>query len=759
MGRTTSERLAFIVTMNPDQAIRAFEQTGKSADKHLGKAEDRIDQIGGKMTRFGAVALASTGIVARGLFSLGESAGTSQAAIAANTQVLGEASQAVQDWAEDSVEAAGISERAAIEATTSFGQLAKKAGLAGEDVSGFSTNLVELAADLGAFADVDPTQVIEDLQSGFAGSTEVLRKYGIFLTEADLKAAVFRETGEQVNGTLSTQQRIIAINSELYRQSADAQGQWARESGELLGQQAQLTAELDNLQAAIGAGVLPVLTDVTGAAVSAAGAFGDLDPAVQSGVGTMATYATIATGVVGGLSLIGGQAIKARDNLTTVGSDGTRSLNKLGKAAAGAGAALTAVATVEIAKGALNQAFGVFDRQTEALESLQATLGATETTYEDAVDSFARQTDALDDELRGFIGLGGVYDNFARRQISLIGDQEASLDTYGKALREVFDQSPAQARQIVDALIEQRDALKGAGENVDDLSLLIGTLNPKLNEWEAASSAVADANSDVGDSAADAAGDVEGLGDSASDTAREIKSLEDRLTGLYRELDDSDALIDVEQGFADIRDRTEEWVAAITEGGPEAEQALRDQQSAQNDLTRTVGEYLNKLGLVPTEVATDVAALIDEGDYTAAEARLTELSRRREVIINVATSGYDPGNVLGGSPEPVPDTRRRAGGGQVLAGNRYLVGEEGPEIVEFERSGNVYSNGDRSPRNGDNAYGMPIEQLEAYLSRPTIQVNVEGVGNDQVGRIIADRIAQTQALNGEWIFLGDLAAA
>ena len=420
---------------------------------------------------------------------------------------------------------------------------------------------------------------------------------------------------------------------------------------------------------------------------------------------------------------------------------------------------MTAVATVEIAKGALNQAFGVFDRQTEALESLQATLGATETTYEDAVDSFARQTDALDDELRGFIGLGGVYDNFARRQISLIGDQEASLDTYGKALREVFDQSPAQARQIVDALIEQRDALKGAGENVDDLSLLIGTLNPKLNEWEAASSAVADANSDVGDSAADAAGDVEGLGDSASDTAREIKSLEDRLTALYRELDDSDALIDVEQGFADIRDRTEEWVAAITEGGPEAEQALRDQQSAQNDLTRTVGEYLNKLGLVPTEVATDVAALSDEGDYTAAEARLTELSRRREVIINVATSGYDPGNVLGGSPEPVPDTRRRAGGGQVLAGNRYLVGEEGPEIVEFERSGNVYSNGDRSPRNGDNAYGMPIEQLEAYLSRPTIQVNVEGVGNDQVGRIIADRIAQTQALNGEWIFLGDLAAA
>ena len=103
MGRTTSERLAFIVTMNPDQAIRAFEQTGKSADKHLGKAEDRIDQIGGKMTRFGAVALASTGIVARGLFSLGESAGTSQAAIAANTQVLGEASQAVQDAVEGCV--------------------------------------------------------------------------------------------------------------------------------------------------------------------------------------------------------------------------------------------------------------------------------------------------------------------------------------------------------------------------------------------------------------------------------------------------------------------------------------------------------------------------------------------------------------------------------------------------------------------------------------------------------------------------------
>src|SRR5690606_22081634 len=130
-----------------------------------------------------------------------------------------------------------------------------------------------------------PQQALQDLQSLFAGSTEVGRKYNIFLDDATLKSAYFRETGEKVTGTLTAQQRIIATNSELFRQGADMIGQWSRESDGLAGQQAQLRANLINLGDAIGKGALPMLTNLVGAANKAATAFASLDPAVQSAIG------------------------------------------------------------------------------------------------------------------------------------------------------------------------------------------------------------------------------------------------------------------------------------------------------------------------------------------------------------------------------------------------------------------------------------------------------------------------------------------
>ena len=96
--------------------------------------------------------------------------------------------------------------------------------------------------------------------------------------------------------------------------------------------------------------------------------------------------------------------------------------------------------------------------------------------------------------------------------------------------------------------------------------------------------------------------------------------------------------------------------------------------------------YLGELDGVPAEKQTEILALIDQGAFDAAEAALAALTRGRPVAISPTTGGQLP-NVSSGI------NGRRAAGGPVSAGGTYLVGENGPEILQMGATGgNVVPN-------------------------------------------------------------------
>ena len=259
---------------------------GKSAGTKFGSEfEKSSSKSAGSLDSFGTAAILGAAAVGTAFFGLASAAGDLSAAVAANEQVLGDASKAVQDFAETGVESVGLSETAILNAATSFGQLGKVIGLTGTDLSTFSTDLVTAAADMAAFKNVTPTQALEDLQSAFAGQPEVIRKYGIFLDDATLKQAYFRETGERVAGTLTAQQRLVATNAEIWRQGADMWGQAARESGSLERKVADLKAVVANVAADFGAPLVGFASGLIGA--------------VADGVGFLADFNTETGGMLG----------------------------------------------------------------------------------------------------------------------------------------------------------------------------------------------------------------------------------------------------------------------------------------------------------------------------------------------------------------------------------------------------------------------------------------------------------------------------
>jgi hypothetical protein len=182
---------------------------------------------------------------------------------AAVGQVFGTAAGTIQDFAAGAATALGQSKNQVLEASKQFGIYGNAAGLAGEDNAKFSTDLVTLATDLASFNNTSVDDALMALGSGLRGEAEPLRKFGILLDDATLKAAYFAATGEEVTGALTPQQKIIAANASIMEQSSIQQGDFARTSDGLANQQRILDANMANLGITIGTSLLPIVNNIT----------------------------------------------------------------------------------------------------------------------------------------------------------------------------------------------------------------------------------------------------------------------------------------------------------------------------------------------------------------------------------------------------------------------------------------------------------------------------------------------------------------
>ncbi len=214
--------------------------------------------------------------------------------------VFGDGTQAINDFANKGAKALGQSNLAIKDAAATFGVFGKAAGLAGEANATFSTDLVSLSTDLASFYNEDPAAVVEALGAGLRGEAEPLRRFGILMDDATLRAKAM-ELGltTTTKDALQPQQKVLAAQALIMEQSAIAQGDFARTSGGLANQQRILAAQFTDMKGKLGAAFLPGVTAVV------SGLNEKLFPALES-IGSKATAAwtLLNTGdFVGGLGV------------------------------------------------------------------------------------------------------------------------------------------------------------------------------------------------------------------------------------------------------------------------------------------------------------------------------------------------------------------------------------------------------------------------------------------------------------------------
>lgn len=182
---------------------------------------------------------------------------------AAIGEVFGDASADIQAFAQGSTKRLGQTQQSVLTAAQTFGVFAKAAGLTGKPLSDFSTDLVTLSTDMASFFNADPSEVIEAVGAGLRGESEPLRRFGVLLDDATLRARAMELGIYDGNGALNQQQRVLAAQAEIFAQTGIAQGDFARTSDGLANQQRILQSTFDETQTKLGEYLLPAFTTLT----------------------------------------------------------------------------------------------------------------------------------------------------------------------------------------------------------------------------------------------------------------------------------------------------------------------------------------------------------------------------------------------------------------------------------------------------------------------------------------------------------------
>ncbi|QGJ92700.1 tape measure protein [Microbacterium phage Megan] len=164
----------------------------------------------------------------------------------------------IQAWAQSSATALGQSTQQALDAAKNFAVFGQSAGLTGSSLESFSTDLTKAASDMASFHNADPTEVIEAIGAGLRGESEPLRRFGVLMDDAALKAKAMELGIGDGTSTLTQQQKVLAAQALILGQVGAATDDFTETSGGLANQQRIMAAQWANLQASIGQLFLPV---------------------------------------------------------------------------------------------------------------------------------------------------------------------------------------------------------------------------------------------------------------------------------------------------------------------------------------------------------------------------------------------------------------------------------------------------------------------------------------------------------------------
>lgn len=656
---------------NVDLVMRLLAEDRASAEfKKVGAAAEKT---GGAYSKFGKVAagaLAGIGMAAFAKEAIGAASDLNET-MSKSSVVFGKNADVISKWSDSSAEALGMSKQQAVEAAASFGNLFVALKIGQGPAANMSQNLVQLAADLASFNNVDPAEALDALRSGLVGETEPLRRFGVNLNEATISQKAL-EMGlvSTTKGTLPPAIKAQAAYALILDQTKTAQGDYARTSDGLANSQRTLTAEIENAKAGLGEALLPAMQLVTHTANAALGVFNKLPGPVKS--------TAVAVGILGaGFVLLAPRLIAAKTLLMETGAAAGITGGKVKGASKAIGGAVAVLGVASAANNALsesttnvNDALSLLagNHATDQIGTGLAHIFGAQTKMDDASAALG----AIDGQLATLVGDGNL--DSANAKFTDLRNQFIAMG--GEV--DVFDKQFPQYRASLDSLEKPTTAVADATNGVASAAQLAAK---ELDYYKSRIDKVLNKNLDAKkralawkDALADLTNTVKENGKSLDENTQKGRNNENALLDLIQQTNDNAAAnLNAGASYDVVKKKHDTEIAALRE------------QAYKLGFNKTqVDKLIAAYGQLPAKVSTTVTV---PGAATALStlrlinAEIRKIPGHAGISVTVDSRGDMNAHGTGGTAgktttkSVVPSTSRTTSSADSAHVNVYLDGK------------------------------------------------------------------------------------
>lgn len=257
MANTASKNFEVKFTGNTTDLTNSIQKLQRSA----GKLSSSLTSTGQSLTKSISLPLAGAAVAINKSINDASNLGEAQSKVSA---VFKSQAATVTAWSKTMSASFGVSQRAALEAAGTYGNLFQAFGIGEVEAAKMSKKLVELAADMASFNNVPIEEALTALRSGLSGETEPLKRFGVALNDVRLRQEALNLKIYDGQGVLTVAQKSQAAYALILRDTALQQGDVARTAGGLANQKKFLAAQVEDLSGTFGAVFMPIMINVVG---------------------------------------------------------------------------------------------------------------------------------------------------------------------------------------------------------------------------------------------------------------------------------------------------------------------------------------------------------------------------------------------------------------------------------------------------------------------------------------------------------------
>ena len=175
---------------------------------------------------------------------------------------FGEMSSQVNTFAQNAIKQFGMSEYSAKKAASTFMAMGNGMGVAAKEGATMAITLAGLSGDLASFWNTSQEMAETALASVYTGETETLKKYGVVLTETNLKQYAMTKGITKSYEALSQAEKVMLRYAYVLEATKNAQGDFQRTSNSWANQIRILKEQWNQLLSIIGQALTKILGPV-----------------------------------------------------------------------------------------------------------------------------------------------------------------------------------------------------------------------------------------------------------------------------------------------------------------------------------------------------------------------------------------------------------------------------------------------------------------------------------------------------------------